>query len=893
MAQEGTPGLDALQGALDAGDIGTVRRQLLTLSEPELELLREDIGAAALDRSLRAASRNRRGERRGKVLVLPGIMGSLLDRVDRRGDTERIWISITSLIGGGMEDLQLTVPDGLPATPGSTVRTAGVHRGTYLPLLTELDAEWDVRPFAFDWREDIAKSATRLEAEVRAFGAGAPVHLVAHSMGGLVARYVSRHFAATWTSMDDAKGHASGGRLVMLGTPNRGSFAPVLALTGVEKLVRRLALIDTDHRLAELLAILATFGGLYQMLPSPLIDLGDDHQDLFGAGAWPQPVHQALLDAAQQFQVDLHQVIDPDRLVYVAGADRETPASVHTGGGRLSYEFTRDGDGRVPHSLGLLDGVTTYFVDEDHGDLPKNGAVLDAIHDLLATGVSTTLSSAPVRRSVDEVAVSRRARAVTDEVEDAEVVALAARSRGGGQTLTDAERIRLATLITEDYLGRGGGTAAPLSATRQPPGPPPVVDVDVVWGDITKVAADMYSVGHYRGVVPQRAERALDDAISRAGVTGRARRAASDGIIAAQTRRNGIRADVGDVEFFPWADPKHPGRVVAVTGMGSPGTFDAASLRRLVKSAAIAASELPTVETWCSVLIGSGEGTLTTEEAVAAWVSGLADAAVGAASTGRRPPPKLVIVEMIKGRADHIVACLGKEADRLATAGGPIVLHAPATARERAGRRLGDEYANELLLRALARGAVGDGPEGPARRVERHPQRARPRRLPARRGRRLRRPVRGRRGGRRRPLERHPVARQLPRQRRRHAGRRHRRDGDGPRAGGAHRSEPPRRARGADDRSVRRAGPHPRRHAVPAGGADRLPSGAVGRRTVRARARPHDRRPALGDVSHRRRRRRRAARRARRGRPPAAHHVQPGPGPAQRRLVHAPGPGDR
>ncbi len=824
MAEEATPGLDALQDALDAGDIGAVRRQLLTLSEHELTLLREDIGAAAVERSLQAASRNRRGERRGKVIVLPGIMGSLLDRVDRRGDAERVWISITRLIGGGMEDLQLTVPDGLPTTPGSSVRTAGVHRGTYLPLLTELDAEWEVRPFAFDWREDMAKSATRLEAEVRAFGAGGPVHLVAHSMGGLVARYVSRHFAATWTSMDDAKGHASGGRLVMLGTPNRGSFAPALALTGVEKLVRRLALIDGDHRLPELLAILATFGGLYEMLPSPLIDLGDDHKDLFEAAAWPQPVHQALLDAAQKFQVDLHEVIDPERLVYVAGADRETPARVRTDGGRLSYEYTREGDGRVPHSLGLLERVTTYYVDEDHGDLPKNGSVLDAIHDLLATGVSTTLSSAPVRRSIDEIAMSRRARAVADDAEDAEVVALAARSRGGGQALTDQERIRLATLITEDYLGRGGGPAAPPSVARQPKAPPPVVEVDVVWGDVTKVAADMYSVGHYRGVVPQRAERALDDAISRAGIGGPRRSTATDGIIAAQTRRNGIRADVGDVEFFPWADAKHPGRVVAVAGMGSPGTFDAASLRRLVKSTAIAASEVPTVATWCSVLIGSGEGTLTMEEAVAAWVSGLADAAVGAAATGRRPPPKLVIVEMIKGRADHTVACLRKEADRLADAGGPIALEG-AEQGTRAGRppprRRGRQRTAAARPRPRRR---RQGTEGAARRVARHPRRARPRRLPADRGRRLRRPVGQRPRARRRRLERDPVAHQLPRRRRRHAGRRHRRDGHRARAGGAHRPEPPRRARAADDRPVGRAGACPRRHPLPAGRADRLPS---------------------------------------------------------------------
>ena len=187
----------------------------------------------------------------------------------------------------------------------------------------------------------------------------------------------------------------------MLGTPNRGSFAPVLALTGVEKLVRRLALIDGEHRLPRAARRSSPrSAGSTRCCRRRWSISATITSELFDRGSWPQPVHQALLDAAQQFQVDLHEVVDPERLVYVAGADRETPASVKvTGSGRSAYEYTRDGDGRVPHSLGLLDGVATFYVDEDHGDLPKNGAVLDAIHDLLATGRSTTLSPSPVRRS--------------------------------------------------------------------------------------------------------------------------------------------------------------------------------------------------------------------------------------------------------------------------------------------------------------------------------------------------------------------------------------------------------------------------------------------------------------------------------------------------------------
>jgi hypothetical protein len=67
--------------------------------------------------------------------------------------------------------------------------------------------------------------------------------------------------------MDDAEGQGRGGRLVMLGTPNRGSFAIPLTLTGGEKLVKVLARADFSHSLDELLSILGTFPGLYDMLP--------------------------------------------------------------------------------------------------------------------------------------------------------------------------------------------------------------------------------------------------------------------------------------------------------------------------------------------------------------------------------------------------------------------------------------------------------------------------------------------------------------------------------------------------------------------------------------------------------------------------------------------------
>ena len=222
----------------------------------------------------------------------------------------------------------------------------------------------------------------------------------------------------------------------------------------------------------------------------------------------------------------------------------------------------------------------------------------------------------------------------------------------------------------------------------------------------------MYSVGHYRGVVPQRAELALDDAISKQpGRVARNADGTTGGIIAAQTRRNGIRADVGDISYFPWADAEHPGRVVAVAGMGSPGTFDAGDLRRLVKSAAIAASELSEVRPLVQRADRLGRGDADhgrRRGGVGPWPRRRRRGG----GRPRRPLPTLVIVEMIKGRAERTGPSLPRRGrPRRGRRRRHIVLTSSQQAIPRAGRRLGDEDANELLLTTLARGAQADAPK--------------------------------------------------------------------------------------------------------------------------------------------------------------------------------------
>jgi pimeloyl-ACP methyl ester carboxylesterase len=662
-----TPQLDELQAALDAGDIDRVRGVLARVDGREERLLREELGPASFQRARRAASRGGRRGKLGRVLVLPGIMGTELDSVDAKGDADRVWLDYLRLIRGRIGDLRLK-PDGSPAVQGLHVRPAGVHRKTYLPMILELDTQWEVRPFPFDWREDIDKSADRLEGEVRAFGGGEPVHLVAHSMGGLVSRrFIQRH-REVWSSMDDPTGQGRGGRLVMLGTPNRGSFAIPLTLTGGEKLVKVLAKADLPHSLEQLLEIIGTFPGLYQMLPSPLVELGDEHTRLFDADAWGDiPASPDLLSDANELIRDLHDVIDPGRLLYVAGFDQKTPSRIRVDQpGRFSYLETLDGDGRVPHTLGVLDGVTTYWVREIHGNLAKNDTVLDVITELLQTGATSRLPTAkPAERGP---APSGNGKWVSgSEIEPVEpeidTILTGAKARGAAAEpeLTPEEAIRVEDLAFAEYLGTSdgsrddGGSNGAARAPSRAKAAVTTIRVEVVWGDVTHVDADVYSVGHYEGVEPQRAELALDRAVSGVG-----EREAPDGrfVITQHSRRGMLRGALGDVSFFPWGRGEHSGRLVAVAGMGRPGTFDRVRLRQLVRSLMFSVGALPEAQTVATVLIGSGEGTLTIGDAVRGLVVGMGDAIEEMAASEElrsvTPITELRIVEQERGRAQAI-----------------------------------------------------------------------------------------------------------------------------------------------------------------------------------------------------------------------------------------------
>ena len=139
--------------------------------------------------------------------------------------------------------------------------------------------------------------------------------------------------------------------------------------------------------------------------------------------------------------------------------------------------------------------------------------------------------------------------------------------------------------------------------------------IDVEWADITKAEGDAFVVGHYIGVLPQNAELALDIALS--GTSEPSRLVLTD-----LTRRGAIRGALGDVMFFPRKD----GKQVVLAGMGRPGLFGEAQLRKLARSVTEAIGRLMARPTVCTVLVGSGVGNLDVRESVTGLLSGIAEA---------------------------------------------------------------------------------------------------------------------------------------------------------------------------------------------------------------------------------------------------------------------------
>ncbi|MCG6863663.1 MAG: CHAT domain-containing protein, partial [Chromatiaceae bacterium] len=423
------------------------------------------------------------------AVVLPGTLGSAL-----QADDKDIWLDYLALFTGGLGRLRMGK---------AMVRPTDVLDDFYGPLIEFLARSHRVEVFPYDWRLSVRDAAAKLAAKLEDWlpeieRQRQPVHLVAHSMGGLVVRAMiadGGRGTAVWRRILDLPNS----RFMMLGTPNLGSHEAVRWLTGHNPTQAKLSLLDITHDTDEIIGIVNRFPGLLELLPFD--PKGADfsqptlwrnlHEQLFAR--WEAAESQDLIQARTTWDFLKQAPPDPERMIYVAGCQNATVVDYRVvdyeedwliGRKRLEFIATREGDGTVAWRSGLLPGVETWYVqDTAHDELCTKRRAFPGYLDLLMTGTTTRLPATP----------PGRARATAGEPERFVLPASPPTDQ-----IPDAAGLR----------GFGFGISRPFDENRAGRGVPPI-RISLLHGSLA-YARHPVLVGHYLGDTIVSAELELD-----------------------------------------------------------------------------------------------------------------------------------------------------------------------------------------------------------------------------------------------------------------------------------------------------------------------------------------------------------------------------------------------
>ncbi|MFZ6863615.1 lipase/acyltransferase domain-containing protein [Undibacterium sp. Ji67W] len=244
------------------------------------------------------------------VILIPGLFGSKLR--DKQTGKE-VWPgSATDVLFSNYQQLALkfdhqtlqVLPDNLEAYDvadsvlgqdiygpiiSTLEKSGGYHRG--IPGKAALKGERHYYVFPYDFRQDNSRHALALEAMIdqirRDYGnPDLKVDLVAHSMGGLVARYYLRYGVADVLNGEHEQVTLDGTtrvrKLILLGTPNLGSVSSLHAFLSGETV--GFGKISPE--------VLATMPSGYQLFPHPLVSWLIDangntlNDNLFDVATW-------------------------------------------------------------------------------------------------------------------------------------------------------------------------------------------------------------------------------------------------------------------------------------------------------------------------------------------------------------------------------------------------------------------------------------------------------------------------------------------------------------------------------------------------------------------------------------------------------------------------------
>ena len=327
------------------------------------------------------------------VVVLPGIMGSSITANDKL-----VWINYLRFLAGDLKKIDIK---------STGIQAPSLIKTSYEKLVKYLQQNYDVVTFAFDWRIPLNNSAILFKDKIEELlQYKQPIKIIGHSMGGVLVRDFMVTQRDTWLKLNATPGF----RLVFLGSPLGGSFRIPFVLMGNDGIIDKLSKLDIFHSKKELLGMFSKFPGLLSLLPFTTDkerNFGDVKTwqmltEAKGDVEWPVPSATDLKNFAAYRDKILATIEEDDFInaVYIAGKDKSTPVGYRiddtANGKELVYLSTGEGDQSVTWETGIpktmIEKNNVYYVNVSHGALSTEPTLFSGIDEVLQSGATGLFS---------------------------------------------------------------------------------------------------------------------------------------------------------------------------------------------------------------------------------------------------------------------------------------------------------------------------------------------------------------------------------------------------------------------------------------------------------------------------------------------------------------------
>lgn len=353
------------------------------------------------------------------LVFIPGFMGSQLRS---RSTGETIWLDIPHLLGDPIHlpEKLYTNLQKLKYPNDDLVADRILDQILFLPPLFKQDeygrftrtlSSWgytfpgkNTQPgqkpaylFPYDWRQDNRESARQLAASIdvwRAKHPGAQVWIIAHSNGGMVARW--------YIENEGGKDYVS--RLFLIGSPWDGAPKTLrVLLEGVDwfilRSLNRFGLQKLIHDAA------LTFPSFYQLIPGFLPFLKDQQGqvvNIFKDPVLPEnDLQTSFIRSAETFNHELGTGLSVETLCFFGinqpttsqGIVERSPENKQI---LIKWQQSEEGDGTIPvHSAIHPMARERLPFSASHGDLYSNRPLLDKLHFELISRYRYGLQASP------------------------------------------------------------------------------------------------------------------------------------------------------------------------------------------------------------------------------------------------------------------------------------------------------------------------------------------------------------------------------------------------------------------------------------------------------------------------------------------------------------------